>query len=230
MILPRFSRHGLGCGILVAKGSLGVDKEWRKCYHIPKEIMRGKKMTKRIVIGGMLLSLCLFLPFLTGQIPEIGNMLLPMHLPVLLAGFLLGPLYGGVIGMAAPLLRCLLFGRPLFYPTAISMSVELCAYGVLAGVIYFSLLAIWGKNRKNTLSLLNPIYVTLISAMLGGRVAFGIAQAFLLGFGEGGFTLTYFFTEAFANAILGILIQLALIPVLLLALEKAGMTQKGKLK
>lgn len=187
-------------------------------------------MTKRIVTGGMLLSLCLFLPFLTGQIPEIGNMLLPMHLPVLLAGFLLGPLFGGVIGLSAPLVRCLLFGRPLFYPTAISMAIELAAYGVLSGVIYFSLLAVFVKSKKSALSLLVPIYIALISAMLGGRVAFGIVQAILLGFGEGGFTLAYFFTEAFANAVLGILIQLALIPALLLALEKAGITQKGILK
>ena len=187
-------------------------------------------MTKRIAVGGMLLSLCLFLPFLTGQIPEVGNMLLPMHLPVLLAGFLLGPLFGGVIGATAPLFRSLLFGRPVFYPTAISMSAELCAYGILSGVIYLSFLSARGQKKKTTLSLLTPIYITLISSMLGGRVVFGIISAILLGFGEGGFTLAYFFTEAFANAALGILIQLVLIPVLLLALEKARITKNGKLK
>lgn len=187
-------------------------------------------MTKRIVIGGMLLSLCILLPFLTGQIPEVGNMLLPMHIPVLLAGFLLGPIYGGVIGLSAPILRSLLFGRPIFYPTAISMAIELCAYGVLAGLIYLALLSLLDKKRAATLSLIGPIYITLGSAMLGGRVAFGVVQALLLGFGDGGFTLAYFFAEAFTNAILGILIQLALIPALLLALEKAGVTHKGRLK
>ncbi len=187
-------------------------------------------MTKRIVVGGMLLSLALFLPFLTGQMPEIGNMLLPMHIPVLLAGFLLGPLYGGVIGASAPLLRSLLFGRPVFYPTALSMAIELCSYGVLVGVFYSLWLSLSKRGERPTLSLVAPIYLSLTMAMLGGRLVFGVVQAVLLGFGEGGFTLAYFFTEAFLNALLGIAIQLVIIPAILLALEKSGLTQRGRLK
>ncbi len=187
-------------------------------------------MTKRIVVGGMLLSLCLLLPFLTGQIPEIGNMLLPMHLPVMLAGFLLGPVWGGAIGLAAPLLRSLLFGRPIFFPTAISMALELCAYGVIVGLCYSFLATRVKISGNKTLTHTLRIYLSLIISMIGGRVVFGIAQAMLLGFGDGGFTIAYFLTEAFLNALVGIALQLVMIPALLLALERAGVTQGGELK
>jgi len=187
-------------------------------------------MTKRIVVGGMLLSLCLLLPFLTGQIPEIGNMLLPMHLPVMLAGLVLGPVFGGGIGLAAPLLRSLLFGRPILFPTAISMALELCAYGVIVGLCYRSLATRVNISGKSTLSHPVRIYISLLISMLGGRVVFGIVQAVILGFGEGGFTIAFFLTEAFLNALPGIAIQLVLIPSLLIALERAGVTRGGELK
>lgn len=54
----------------------------------------GTGWARNLVYAGAALALCLVLPFLTGQIPQIGSALCPMHIPVLLAGFLCGPWVG----------------------------------------------------------------------------------------------------------------------------------------
>ena len=81
-----------------------------------------------------MLALALVLPFLTGQLPQIGNMLCPMHLPVLLCGFLLGWPWGLAVGVTAPLLRSALFGMPPLYPVALAMCLELGCYGLVIGL------------------------------------------------------------------------------------------------
>ena len=43
-----------------------------------------KISVKKLVFAALCLALCIVLPFLTGQIPQIGSMLSPMHIPVLL--------------------------------------------------------------------------------------------------------------------------------------------------
>ena len=90
---------------------------------------------KKMVYAAMCLALCMVLPFLTGQIPQIGSMLLPMHLPVLLCGYLCGWKWGAAVGFAAPLLRHLLFHMPPM-PGAISMAFELAAYGLIVAILY----------------------------------------------------------------------------------------------
>ena len=80
--------------------------------------------TRQIVLAAMFLALCMVLPFITGQIPAIGQALSPMHIPVLIAGFVCGPLWATVIGFIAPLLRFALFGMPPIMPTGIAMAFE----------------------------------------------------------------------------------------------------------
>ncbi len=84
----------------------------------------------------MLLALGLILPLVTGNIPRVGNMLLPMHLPVFLGGLLLGWQYGLILGAVLPLMRSLLFGMPPLYPVALAMTFELATYGAVAGALY----------------------------------------------------------------------------------------------
>lgn len=81
----------------------------------------------------MFVAIGVVLPFFTGQIPQIGNMLLPMHIPVLLCGLICGWQYGGMVGFILPLLRTMLFGMPVLYPTGIAMAFELAAYGLVIG-------------------------------------------------------------------------------------------------
>ena len=89
---------------------------------------------RRMTYAALYLAIALVLPFLTGQIPEIGSMLCPMHIPALLCGFVCGWPYGLAVGAIAPLLRCVLFGMPKLYPTAVAMTFELAAYGAAAGL------------------------------------------------------------------------------------------------
>lgn len=171
--------------------------------------MKNKKL-QNLVLSAMFLGLGLVLPFFTGQIPQIGNMLLPMHLPVILCGFICGWKYGLVVGAITPVLRSAVFGMPPMYPTAIAMAFELAAYGFLVGFLF----------RNARWQCLKSLYRCLVISMLGGRVVWGIVMTVILGLGENGFTLTAFLTGAFLNAIPGIIVQLILVPAIMLALNK----------
>ena len=91
---------------------------------------------KKNVLSALFLALGLVLPFFTGQIPQIGKMLLPMHIPAMLCGFICGPVYGLIVGALMPLCRSAWFHMPQLYPTAIAMAFELGAYGFIAGAVF----------------------------------------------------------------------------------------------
>ncbi len=168
--------------------------------------------TKRMVLAAMFIAVGLVLPFLTAQVPELGKMLLPMHIPVLLCGMICGWQYGTVVGPVTPLLRSVLFQAPTMYPTALNMAAELLAYGLLVGLIY-------GCFRKKNLW---AVYLSLIPAMIGGRIIKGLAQMALLGVGgEGGFTLAAFLTGSFTGALPGIILQLLIVPAIMVLCKKA---------
>lgn len=169
--------------------------------------MKNHNKLLKMVLSAFFLALSYVLPFLTGQIPEIGAMLCPLHIPVLLCGFVCGGTWGLAVGFIAPLLRALTLGMPPLFPTAICMAFELATYGAVGGFLHKIL-----PHKKAY------IYASLISAMLVGRIVWGIAMAICLGFG-GGFTFAAFIAGAFTNAIPGIILQLVLIPVLVMVLE-----------
>ncbi len=170
-----------------------------------------KKTYKKLVFAAVCLALCMVLPFLTGQIPQIGKALSPMHIPVLLCGFIAGPWYAAAVGVIAPLLRFAMFGMPQIFPTGLAMCFELAAYGAISGYMY-SLLPKkpWG------------VYASLITAMLGGRIVWGAVSAFILLGTDSPFTWAAFIAGAFTNAVPGIILHIALVPVIVIALEKAG--------
>lgn len=166
----------------------------------------------RLVLTAVLLAVGLVLPFLTGQIPEIGGMLLPLHLPALLCGFVCGWPWGLALGFILPLLRSLLFGMPPLMPTAVCMAFEMAAYGAAAGLLYKRL---GGETPA-------ALYASLIGAMLIGRLVWGLASYLIYSlFAEHVFTLAAFWLGGFANAWPGMVLQLILIPAILLALRKA---------
>ena len=165
---------------------------------------------QKLVIAAVCLALCMVLPFLTGQIPEIGSMLSPMHIPVLLCGFICGPAWAAVVGAFAPLLRFALFGMPPLFPTGVAMCVELATYGAVSGILYRLL------PRKTVY-----VYVSLIAAMLAGRVVWGVVRVALTGVTDSAFTWAAFISGAFTQAIPGIILHIVLIPLIVLALQKA---------
>lgn len=167
-------------------------------------------LIRRMVYAAVCLALCMILPFLTGQVPQIGSMLSPMHIPVLLAGFLCGPAWAAAVGMTAPSLRYLLFGMPPLLPVGFAMTFELVTYGLAAGVLY----RVLPKKRSS-------VYGALVGAMLAGRVVWGAAAKIIYGAMGMDFTWEVFLAGAFLNAIPGIILHIVLIPVLVLALKKA---------
>lgn len=167
--------------------------------------------TKKITFAGMFLALALLLPFLTGQIPQIGNALSPMHIPVLLCGFVCGGPIGLFVGFIAPLLRYMLFGMPPIFPAGIAMAFELAIYGLAAGLFYKIL------PKK-----IPYIYVSLILSMVIGRVVWGAAMfAISLLATDIQFGFSAFLAGAFIKALPGIILHIVLIPVIVIALKKA---------
>ncbi len=164
-----------------------------------------------LVYAAFCLSLCLVLPFLTGGNRALGNALCLMHLPVLLCGLVCPWPYGLAVGLLAPLLRSFLFGMPPLFPTAAGMAVELATYGLCMALFYRVL-------PKKT----GFLYLSLILAMLAGRIAGGGFKLVLLGLGQiESYGLALFLSGYFIEALPGIALQILLIPILFLALKRA---------
>lgn len=166
---------------------------------------------RKLSFSAMFLALALLLPFLTGQIPQVGNALCPMHIPVLLCGFICGWPFGFAVGALAPLIRFFLFSMPPLFPTGIAMCFELAAYGACAGIFIRFL----PKKPVYT-------YVSLIGAMLAGRVVWGLCRWVLaLMFGLE-FSFEMFLAGGFITALPGIIFQLLLIPLIVIPLKKTA--------
>ena len=169
------------------------------------------KDMKKMILSALFLAMGMILPFFTGQIPAIGSRLLPMHIPVLLCGFVCGWQYGLTVGIILPIFRSLIFTMPKMMPTAIAMAFELAAYGAVAGILYT-------KLPKKKIS----IYISLITAMLAGRLVWGLVSIPLYGIAGGSFSFAIFIAGAFTNAIPGIILQIIVIPAIVIALTQIG--------
>ena len=167
--------------------------------------------TLKMILAALFLALSYLVPFLTGQMAEIGQMLCPLHIPVLLCGFVCGWPWGLAVGFIAPLFRSLTLGMPPLFPTAVCMAFELAAYGAFAGLLHRIL------PRKKAM-----IYVSLLGSMLLGRLVWGMAMLLCMGVKGGTFTVAAFISGAFTTAIPGIVLQTLLIPLLVMALEKTN--------
>lgn len=167
------------------------------------------------ILTAMFLALGIVLPFLTGQIPQIGSMLLPMHLPVFLCALICGWQYATPMAFVLPLMRSLIFSMPPLYPTAVAMAFELAAYAFFAGFIY-------SRFKKQNIGV---VYVSLISAMILGRAVWGAAQVILLGLGGKSFTWAAFWAGAVVNAVPGIIMLLVLVPAVMLVLDRTKLVR-----
>lgn len=172
---------------------------------------------QNLALAALFMAAGLVLPFLTGQIPQIGSMLLPMHLPVLLCGLVCGWQYGALVGAVLPLLRYLLFGMPPVFPTGVAMCFELAAYGFLAGWLY----------AHSRWKCVKALYACLIPAMIGGRLVWGVVEVVLLGLTGSAFTWSAFLAGAVLNAVPGIILQLVFIPAFMVALDRTGFRRFG---
>ena len=171
--------------------------------------MKTRNEIKKLTLSAMFLALAFVMPFLTGQIPQIGSMLCPMHIPVLLCGFFCGAPWGLGVGFMAPLLRSFIIGMPYMFPTAVCMAFELAAYGFVAGLLHNKL----PRNKVN-------VYISLLLAMVIGRLVWGVVMLVCVGFDVSAFGLQAFMAGAVLNAVPGIILQIVLIPIIVITLEK----------
>ena len=178
--------------------------------------MKKQNSILKLSLSAMFLALAFVLPFLTGQIKEIGNMLCPMHIPVILCGYICGGPWGLAVGFIAPLLRSFIVGMPKLFPSAFAMAFELAAYGFMSGILH----RVLPKKKIN-------IYISLIVSMITGRFLWGFVQLCIVGFDVSRFSLAAFWAGAVANAVPGIIIQLVFVPVLVMVLE--GFMKKRKM-
>lgn len=165
--------------------------------------------TRKLTLSAMFLAIAFVLPFFTGQIQQIGSMLCPMHIPVLLCGFFCGAPWGMMVGFTAPILRSMVLGMPPMFPVALCMAFELGTYGFVAGFLHIRL------PKKKWY-----VYVSLLCSMVLGRVVWGIMMFACMGFDTSLFGWTAFISGAVTTAIPGILLQIILIPIIVITLEK----------
>lgn len=170
--------------------------------------MERHNLTLRMIISALMLALAYVFPFLTGQLSEIGAMLCPMHIPVLLCGFICGWQWGLTVGFLAPLLRGLTLGMPPIFPTALCMAFELATYGAVSGIMHRLL-----PRRRGYL------YLSLLISMILGRLVWGFAMFVFLGVSGETFTLSAFIAGAITNAIPGIIVQIIIVPITVMLTE-----------
>jgi len=171
-----------------------------------------KIRVKDLVLTSLFVAIGVLLPIVFHSINILGIVFLPMHIPVILCGFICGPLLGGVAAIITPLLSSVITGMPVIYPVAVAMVFELTSYAVVAGVLF---------RLLKKLKLILALYISLVSAMLLGRAVLGAVSYILYGVLGNGYTFTAFITSAFITAWPGIIIQLVIIPWLYFFLKKA---------
>lgn len=164
--------------------------------------------TRRLTYAALMLALGILIPMVFHTFQISGGIFLPMHLPILLCGFLCGPQFGALCGLVVPLVSSLFTGMPPMYPTAVAMALELLTYGLVTGLL---------RKKCN-------VYVTLLIAMLAGRAVSGCANLVLMGLAGNSYTLSAFLTASFVTALPGIVIQIVVVPLVIIVMKKAGLT------
>ena len=169
----------------------------------------------KLTVTAMCLALCVVLPIAFHMIPDGGSLFSPIHIPVLICGLACGPLWGLVCGIIGPVLSSFITGMP---PAAYlpPMMVELAAYGLITGGM---------MKIVRTGKLYPDLYISLVTAMVLGRVLAGLAKGFI--FARGAFTIGLWATSYFLGSIPGIIVHLIVVPALTLALMKAKLI-KGR--
>lgn len=165
-----------------------------------------------LVLASLMVALGIVLPFLTVSNPQLGSVFLLMHIPALITGLVLGPRYGLMVGFITPLFRSILVSMPPLYPQAIVMAFEIGTYGFVIGLVH--------KVFKNKHDLF--VLVSLVLALLGGRFIWGLAAGVLYPTAGLNFNLDTFVKAAFITGLPGIGIQVVLIPLLYIYLNKSG--------
>ena len=166
---------------------------------------------KRVVIAAACAALCVVLPMAFHSVPNAGATWLPMHIPVMISGLVAGPTSGAVTGLLGPVLSGLLTGMPAA-PMLPPMTCELLVYGLVSGLL---------SQRVRTGDVTRDLYVSLIGAMVAGRVVNGVLRALI--FSPGAYSLEAWLVASFATSLVGIVLQLVVVVPIVVSLERAGL-------
>ena len=176
--------------------------------------MNKMSYVKKSIITAACIALCVILPMAFHAIPNGGSIFSPMHIPVLLCGLICGPLFGLLCGIAGPCLSSLLTGMPGIGYLPV-MIIELAAYGLIAGIMI---------SLIRTKKIYADLYISLIIALILGRVVAGIFNALI--FSAGSYSLAVWASGYFITSIPGMILHLAIIPTIVFALEKSRLIPK----
>ena len=166
---------------------------------------------KKVVVAAVCAALGIVLPMAFHSIPNAGATWLPMHIPVMISGLVAGPVAGAATGVLAPVLSGLLTGMPPA-PMLPPMTCELLVYGLVSGLL---------SRVVRTGNATADLYISLVGAMLAGRVVAGVLRALI--FSPGAYSLEAWLTASFGTAIMGIVLQLAVVVPIVVSLERAGL-------
>ena len=164
---------------------------------------------QRIILSGLFIGMAIVLPFFTGQIQALGQSILPMHLPILICGFICGPKYAAISGFIAPILRSILFGMPPMVPVALAMSFELATYGFVIGLLAMFL------SLKRWINL----YIIFLVAMVAGRIVLGLSNLWLYGLAGKSYGFEIFISMAIIDSLPGIILQMITVPIIIYSLS-----------
>lgn len=191
--------------------------------------MKRSDSLNRMIVTAVLLAVGMVLPLLTGQIPTIGKALSPLHIPAFICGLTCGWAWGAALGVVLPLLRSVVFGMPPLVVGAVPMAFELAVYGAVCGMLYPLVLR---RPVEKVRSLKGwhviAMIITLLCAMVAGRLVGGAVKAAVLGLTGGKYSMQAFVTAYFADSALGAVIHLMLVPAVVSALEKAKLSPLQK--
>jgi len=171
--------------------------------------MRKMSNVKKSIITAVCIALCYVIPLMFHGIQNAGSIFCPMHIPVFICGLICGWQYGLLCGIAGPALSSALSGMP---PVAIlpSMMVELAVYGTAAGLM---------MKLVRTKSTYADLYISLIVAIVCGRVLAGLAKALI--FARGSYSMSAWIAGSVVTSWPGTVIQLVFIPTIVFALMKS---------
>ena len=166
---------------------------------------------RNMTFAALCTALCPVMPLLAGLIPNGRQFLSPMHIPPLLCGLVTGPVYGAAAGLLGPLLGALTVGTPPMAKLP-QMMTELCCYGLVTGLM---------MKFVRTGKLRTDLWLSMVTAMVVGRIAGGLVTGLIMLKGE--YSVKLWAGAYFAGTEPGIVIHLLLIPAIYYAIERSGL-------
>lgn len=175
-----------------------------------------KNKTEKIVLAGLFIAIASVLPLLFHSIViggnSLGQVISPMHFPVLIAGVILGWKYGLAVGIISPLLNSILFLMPPLYPMAIAMALEMGTYGCIIGII-----SQYTHPFSNRIA---NIYVSLLMAMIAGRIVYGTFMSIVMNIAGNSYGWTVFISSVVIGTLPGIILQFLIVPAAIMLIEQ----------